>query len=156
MFWTPWTRLPPERSVSGDCGGEKGSDQEHTAGKTNSLAGGHLKLAVLISVPPVREFKRFTLQQDLSLLVVRSIDDVINEGAVTGFSIDLLLGHPQGHFVVVRHVLVALGAALVESGANGNNTVIVNGWVANIVSVTSFTLVLVLLVILLKRKRERN
>jgi hypothetical protein len=140
--------------VSGDCGGKKGNHQKNTESKTNGLAGRHLKLAVLISVPPVRELKRFTLQQDLSLLVVCSIDDVINEGAVTAFIIDLLLGHSPGNFVVVGQVLVALGTVHVERGANGNNTVIVSGGVGNVVSVTSFTLVLVFLVFLLKRKEK--
>ena len=121
--------------------GQKCDNKNETDCKTNGLAGWETKLLVLLGVPPVGEVKCFTLQQDLSLLVVSSIDNVINEGAVDLLVVLLLLGHVARHFVVVLQVLVAWGTALVESGAHSNNAVIGSGWVGNIVSVAPVTVI---------------
>jgi hypothetical protein len=168
--------LPGERtlSVNGSCA--KGNNSDNTQRKTNSLADWQLKLAVLVGVPPVIEVKLFTPQKNFSLLVIGSIDDVVNEGTVASFvrnfgrrlrlkdrinmvssgntsqNTDFLFDdtyHVHGHAFVVGQVLVALGADRVEGGAHGNNAILVNIRLSDIVSVLTFAVIRVICVVVL-------
>jgi hypothetical protein len=77
--------LPGERSLSVNGGCTKGNNSDNTQRKTNSLADWQLKLAVLVGVPPVIVVKLFTPEKNFSLLVIGSVDDVVNEGTVAIF-----------------------------------------------------------------------
>ena len=68
-----------ERSVHEDGNGRKADNQEHTQSKTNSLTSRKLDFAVLFGVLPVAEVEGGGCEYDISLLVVGSIDDVVDE-----------------------------------------------------------------------------
>mmetsp|Transcript_21296 Transcript_21296/g.50395 ORF Transcript_21296/g.50395 Transcript_21296/m.50395 type:complete len:262 (+) Transcript_21296:199-984(+) len=112
-----------EGTLSDKGQGRKGNDKQDTEGQSNSLSDGHSHLLVLFGVAPVVEVERFGLQLDFSLLVVSSIDNVVDEVAVTLFKGRVDGVHVLRHHSVVGHVDVALSTAFKESGTHGDDIV---------------------------------
>mmetsp|Transcript_21968 Transcript_21968/g.45177 ORF Transcript_21968/g.45177 Transcript_21968/m.45177 type:complete len:250 (+) Transcript_21968:353-1102(+) len=69
------------------------------------------------------EIESVGLQRDFSVLVVSSVDNVVNEVAVTLFVAGISVIHVLGHDTVVAHVDVALGTAFEKGSAHTNNIV---------------------------------
>lgn len=106
-----------------DGQGSEGDDKNDTDSQSNSLSGWHPDLLVLLGVAPISKVERVRLQQDFTILVVCSIDNVVNEVAVSLFVFLIQRIHVLGHARVVGQVHVALGAAVKEGSAHGNNSI---------------------------------
>lgn len=75
----------------------KGDDEKDTEGKHNSLSSRHADLLVLFRVAPVCKIERFRSKLDLSLFVVGSIDDIVNEVTVSLLKLSIQFVHVLGH-----------------------------------------------------------
>mmetsp|Transcript_88811 Transcript_88811/g.133116 ORF Transcript_88811/g.133116 Transcript_88811/m.133116 type:complete len:478 (+) Transcript_88811:87-1520(+) len=128
--------LPSNGALGENRGGQKSHAKNDADSESNGLGCGQPQLAVLVGVPPVLEVELFTLEQDFSLFVVGSEDNVLNESTVT-FLVELLLfRHEHSQELVVFHVLVARSAILVKRRAHGNNTLIIGVRGTDVVSIS--------------------